>query len=246
MLSILQENVFYKLLSRSDGLSQIIFWSLMIMSFLCWWIFIYKTYSIKAKIAQVKNIKNRLQTVGSLEELVHIASTLQQTFIGNLMVSSLSAVKKIVKMAQTNETLKNGDQDLLKITIDQALADIIKQENSYISVLKLAAETGPLIGLFGTVWGLITSFNRISELQTADIPTVAPGIAQALIVTLTGLFVAIPALVQYFSVKQKIQQLEIELNGLADRIEWIVSASLPKTTKGWEAFYETSSTNKTI
>ena len=72
-------------------------------------------------------------------------------------------------------------------------------------MLSVSAAVSPLLGLFGTVWGLVHAFVRIGELQTADIATVAPGIAEALITTLAGLMVAIPALVMYHYVANKIR-----------------------------------------
>ena len=74
---------------------------------------------------------------------------------------------------------------------------IVVHEESYLPFLSTSAAVAPLLGLFGTVWGLIHAFMRISEKQVADITTVAPGIAEALVTTLAGLFVAIPALIMF-------------------------------------------------
>ena len=73
----------------------------------------------------------------------------------------------------------------------------MRTEESYLPFLFTSASVSPLLGLFGTVWGLVHAFIRISEKQSADITTVAPGIAEALITTLAGLLVAVPALVMY-------------------------------------------------
>jgi len=78
------------------------------------------------------------------------------------------------------------------------------------------------LGLFGTVWGLVHAFIRISEKQSADITTVAPGIAEALITTLAGLLVAIPALVMYHYLMSEIRTIERQLFILADKFSFIV------------------------
>jgi biopolymer transport protein TolQ len=63
--------------------------------------------------------------------------------------------------------------------------------------LATTADTAPFIGLFGTVWGIMYSFQAIALMKSVSIATVAPGIAEALIATAVGLFVAIPATCGY-------------------------------------------------
>jgi len=81
----------------------------------------------------------------------------------------------------------------------------------------------PLLGLFGTVWGLIHAFMRISEKQSADIATVAPGIAEALITTLAGLMVAIPAVVMLCYLQSQVRALEYYALRLADTLSMTLS-----------------------
>ena len=73
---------------------------------------------------------------------------------------------------------------LVSNNMDRILDDMIGNEESYLPVLSTSAAISPLLGLFGTVWGLIHSFISISQRGSADIVTVAPGIAEALITTL--------------------------------------------------------------
>jgi biopolymer transport protein ExbB len=65
------------------------------------------------------------------------------------------------------------------------------------SLLATVGSTAPFIGLFGTVWGIMTSFIGIAQTQTTNLAVVAPGIAEALIATAVGLFAAIPATIFY-------------------------------------------------
>ena len=68
---------------------------------------------------------------------------------------------------------------------------------SQLSFLAIVGSTGPYVGLFGTVWGIMQSFTALSHVEQATIAMVAPGIAEALIATALGLFAAIPAVVAY-------------------------------------------------
>lgn len=63
--------------------------------------------------------------------------------------------------------------------------------------LAIVGSTGPYVGLFGTVWGIMQSFRALANVQQATISMVAPGIAEALIATALGLFAAIPAVIAY-------------------------------------------------
>ena len=65
------------------------------------------------------------------------------------------------------------------------------------SCLATVDSTSPYIGLFGTVWGIMTSFHRLANVNQATIAMVAPGISEALIATAMGLFAAIPAVIGY-------------------------------------------------
>jgi biopolymer transport protein ExbB len=66
-----------------------------------------------------------------------------------------------------------------------------------IGILATIGATAPFVGLFGTVWGIMTSFIGISQAQTTNLAVVAPGIAEALLATAFGLVAAIPAVVIY-------------------------------------------------
>lgn len=77
--------------------------------------------------------------------------------------------------------------------------------------LATVGNTAPFIGLFGTVWGIMTSFHNIGKLGSASLAVVAPGISEALIVTAAGLAVAIPAVIAFNYFMQKIRVIETEL-----------------------------------
>jgi len=66
-----------------------------------------------------------------------------------------------------------------------------------LSLLATTASVTPFIGLFGTVWGIMTSFQRIASVGSTNLGVVAPGIAEALVATAAGLFAAIPAVFFY-------------------------------------------------
>lgn len=83
-----------------------------------------------------------------------------------------------------------------------------QQLEKHLDFLATLGSTSPYVGLFGTVWGIMTSFQALSaSQQTATIAMVAPGISEALVATAMGLFVAIPAVIFYNRYSQQIQHL---------------------------------------
>ena len=88
-------------------------------------------------------------------------------------------------------------------------------------VLATIAATSPFVGLFGTVWGIMTSFIGISKSQTTNLAIVAPGIAEALLATAIGLFAAIPAVIIYnhfARVTKSYMELVSRASGAAGRL----------------------------
>ena len=77
----------------------------------------------------------------------------------------------------------------------------------HLSFLATVGSTSPYIGLFGTVWGIMTSFHALGSAQQATIAMVAPGISEALIATAMGLFAAIPAVIAYNRFANEVERL---------------------------------------
>lgn len=96
------------------------------------------------------------------------------------------------KAAQPDITLK-GVQHAMRI----ALAREVEELEKHLPFLATVGSISPYIGLFGTVWGIMTSFRSLGGVQQATIAMVAPGISEALIATAIGLFAAIPAVIAY-------------------------------------------------
>ena len=88
-----------------------------------------------------------------------------------------------------------------------ALAREIALLEQHLSFLATVGSTSPYVGLFGTVWGIMTSFRALSAVQQATMAMVAPGISEALIATAMGLFAAIPAVIAYNRYASEVEKL---------------------------------------
>jgi biopolymer transport protein TolQ len=107
--------------------------------------------------------------------------------------------------------------EAVKVVLEEAAsAESITLEKGMI-VLSTAVAGGPFIGLLGTVWGVMSTFAGIAESHAATLTAMAPGVAAALLTTVTGLLVAIPAMFAYNFMVTTIRHLTQELDGFASR-----------------------------
>lgn len=103
--------------------------------------------------------------------------------------------------------------------------EVEKLENG-LSLLATIASVSPYVGLFGTVWGIMTAFISIGNQNQASLATVAPGIAEALIATAMGLFAAIPAVVAYNFFTRGVERLDTRFQVFAEEMIGIIERGL--------------------
>ncbi len=89
---------------------------------------------------------------------------------------------------------------------------------SKMGLLSTAVSVSPLMGLLGTVWGVLDSFSQMALQGAANLSAVAPGIASALLTTVVGLFVAIPSSVGYNSLAGRIRELTVQMDNFSDEL----------------------------
>lgn len=212
-------NALWQLIAQSDMVSKLVLVILLIMSIICWAIFFYKLVLVNAKKKQLSSAIAHMKGIANLEQASLVAANFSGTMPGFFLSRAIAFVREITQenMAAHRATLSDQQWDLLQEHGMQTIDDMIYHEDSYLSLISTSGAVATLLGLFGTIWGLIHSFVRISELKSADILTVAPGIAEALITTLVGLMVAIPAIVMYNCLSTQNRQVEQRLITLADR-----------------------------
>lgn len=227
MFDLFSGNYLWHLIAQADFISKLVLLILVAMSIVCWAILLYKLALIKIKRNQIKDAQKALSTVHKTADLLAVSQELQRTVPGYLLHYGIMVLKTLLQGPQGEKTmLDEKDFELLQSSLDQALQDVLHKEEELLPVLATSAAAAPLIGLFGTVWGLIHAFVRIAERQSADITTVAPGIAEALITTLAGLVVAIPAMIMYHYLQLQVRKNELGLIAIAERFEWIIKSSL--------------------
>ena len=101
------------------------------------------------------------------------------------------------------EAVLDGAQRSMRIAMNKEVDHL----ETNLSFLATVGSTSPYIGLFGTVWGIMNSFQALGTVQQATISMVAPGISEALVATAMGLFAAIPAVIAYNRYSNDVERL---------------------------------------
>ncbi|HSA77991.1 MAG TPA: MotA/TolQ/ExbB proton channel family protein, partial [Nitrospirota bacterium] len=143
----------------------------------------------------------------NVEELLKHADSKKYSPLATLFVDGYREAETIVKSLPEGKVVE-ADRPRIAEEIERALKitsqDEITYMERYLAFLGTAGTVGPLLGLFGTVWGIMDAFYGIGLKGSGDIGALAPGLAEALINTSMGLFVAIPAVIAYNYFAEKI------------------------------------------
>lgn len=213
-------NSLWHLVRQADTVTTLVLLILFSMSVICWTVFICKIIIVAFKRRQLRRVAAQVKNVQTLPAILEVASKHKNSVPGYFLSTNLVFLKSLLER-QADGLLAPREWEMMQRHIDQTLDTMVAREESYLSLLSTAAAVAPLFGLFGTVWGLVHAFVRISEQQVADIATVAPGIAEALITTLAGLVVAIPALIMFNYLQVQVRVVEERLMMLAHKLSMI-------------------------
>jgi biopolymer transport protein TolQ len=116
------------------------------------------------------------------------------------------------------EQLLEGARRAMRVA---QLKEIDRLEHS-LATLATVGSTSPYVGLFGTVWGIMTAFTGLGDVQQATLASVAPGISEALVTTAIGLFAAIPAVVAYNRFADQVGRLEVRFDAFMEEFSTIL------------------------
>ena len=139
-------------------------------------------------------------------------------------------LKKVVEGGGTSEgsalSTDLGGIENVSRALRRATNSEITRLEKYLTFLATTGSTSPFIGLFGTVWGIMTAFEGIGKTGSASLAVVAPGIAEALIATAIGLVAAIPAVMAYNHFQNKISVLVKEMDSFSTEFLNIVQRNI--------------------
>ena len=188
---------------------------------------IYSWAIISAKLVRIRRLKqleNEFDEIfwsgNSFEDLFETFNFNQNDPKSKIFCSAINEWKKS-KKDKTDikdiNSLKERMNRSMQVTFNKE-TEIIEKNLTFLAT---AGSTAPFIGLFGTVWGIMNSFQSIAIAQNTNLSVVAPGIAEALFATALGLFVAIPAVVAYNKITSDFSKYFMSLESFMDEFTTI-------------------------
>ncbi|MDA7642358.1 protein TolQ [Gammaproteobacteria bacterium] len=169
---------------------------ILLIASLLTWIVIVERYNFYKKIRVIND--SFLERFWSGEDLNLLYSEIKTETVpvyGALSVFK-NSFKEFLQIDQTNE-ITELDLEGINRSMRVAIASDEEEMNKHLAFLANVGSVSPYIGLLGTVWGIMTSFQGLSDATQATINAVAPGISEALVATAMGLFAAIPAVIAF-------------------------------------------------
>jgi biopolymer transport protein TolQ len=189
----------------------------------CWAIIINKVLLFARFDRAIAKFEEVFWSCTSLDELYSTLSSRPAAGMAALFVAAMREWRRSVQSAASSFV---GLQARIEKVLDVSIAREVEKLESSLLVLATVASAGPFIGLFGTVWGIMTSFRSIAVSRNTSLAVVAPGIAEALFATAIGLFAAIPALIAYNKFQGEVAKKQARLEGFADEFSAILSRQI--------------------
>ena len=195
---------------RADPIVKLVILGLFLSSVWSWAIIINKIKIIKKLNIVTKKFEEIFWSSNSLEDLY----TKTESKNDHAMISTFN--KAMIEWLRIRGTkLKDQMESRLNNTLNSSINnEMTKLEKNMIFLASLGS-SAPFIGLFGTVWGIMNSFQAIGITKNTSLAVVAPGIAEALFATALGLVAAIPAVIAYNKISSVLDNYSVRLETFA-------------------------------
>ncbi len=196
---------------------------LLVASIWCWAIIFDKTILYTRTRRGMDRFEQVFWSGQSLEELYRSLSQRPTGGMGALFVAAMREWKRSV---ESQGRAFMGLQARIEKVMDVTIQREVERLESRLLILATVGSAGPFIGLFGTVWGIMTAFQSIAASKNTSLAVVAPGIAEALFATAIGLVAAIPAVIFYNKFNAEVVKMQGRLESFADEFSAILSRQI--------------------
>jgi biopolymer transport protein TolQ len=220
------------LVARADLIVKLVLILLLGSSIWCWAIIFDKVRSMRRVSAKASEFEEVFWSGGSLEDLYDRVGTKADHPMAILFASAMREWRRSGAHGLVDsDRLTTGVQDRIGQVMRLTISRELDRLERYLGFLATVGSTAPFIGLFGTVWGIMNSFQSIALSKNTSLAVVAPGIAEALFATAFGLVAAIPAVVAYNKFSSDLNRFSGRLEAFAGEFSAILSRQLDERTE---------------
>lgn len=214
---------FVELFLQAHIVVQAVMAGLVLASVWSWAIIIEKLLAFRRARIEADKFEQMFWSGQSLDELYNQLSRAKTIAIAALFVAAMREWKRSV---EGQIRALGGIQMRVEKVMDVTSLREMERLDRRLLFLATVGSTAPFVGLFGTVWGIMTSFQAIAVSKNTNLAVVAPGIAEALFATALGLLAAIPAVVFYNKFQSDSAAISQRLEAFSDEFSAIVSRQI--------------------
>jgi biopolymer transport protein TolQ len=193
-----------------------------VLSLAAWFVIILKWLQFRRINRQAKRFFGEIERTTRLQDAYASVAKLSPSPWGRLMREAINFYSELrpgaLKEEAQRRPLSQVQLESLKLVLGKEVAAERDMLNHYIPWLAIVGSVGPLVGLLGTVLGVMDAFIGIAAKGSGNIGAVAPGVAEALVTTVAGLAAAIPAVIFYNIFVSRVRLIASELEGFASEI----------------------------
>lgn len=179
-------------------------------SVFCWAIILAKWRLLRSAVNQNTEFLNVFWHGKNIDEVFAKSDKFPVSPAANVFKSGVKELRK-VSVGELEQVGTEAVENIYRSLMRSTYSEIASLEK-HLNWLATTASAAPFVGLFGTVWGIMTSFQQIGATGAANLAVVAPGISEALITTAAGIAAAIPAVVAYNHFAGQIKKLAIDVD----------------------------------
>ena len=217
----------WALFLRADVIVKFVMIALMMASFWCWAIIFDKVMRLRALWKRADQFEESFWSGGSLEELYDRLGARPLDPMSSIFVAAMrewrrSAAKGLADRESVRLSLPQRIDRVMHVTLGREMEALER----HLGVLASVGSTAPFVGLFGTVWGIMNSFQAIAATKNTSLAVVAPGIAESLFATALGLVAAIPAVIAYNKISNDLDRYAKRLENFSGEFGAILSRQL--------------------
>jgi biopolymer transport protein TolQ len=193
----------------------------------CWAIIFEKVVGLRRLNARASDFESAFWSGSSLDELYDRIGARPGDPMSAVFVTAMQEWRRsLAKGLSQNESARASLQERIERVMQIATVRELDRAERNMTFLASTGATAPFIGLFGTVWGIMNSFQSIALSKNTSLVVVAPGIAEALFATALGLLAAIPAVVAYNKLSKDLTRYADRLDSFAGEFSAILSRQM--------------------
>ena len=212
---------------RADVVVKAVIVLLFFASIWCWAIIFEKVLGLRRLNARAADFESAFWSGSSLDELYDRIGARPGDPMSAVFVTAMQEWRRsLAKGLTQNESARASLQERIERVMQIATVRELDRAERNMTFLASTGATAPFIGLFGTVWGIMNSFQSIALSKNTSLVVVAPGIAEALFATALGLLAAIPAVVAYNKLSKDLTRYAERLDSFAGEFSAILSRQM--------------------